>query len=66
MKPIHAISLTPDFGGVSGATPMTEPFERFSVTRKAVETAGNSLGVRSTRLKPGASKSAAFLRTGAV
>jgi len=61
MKPIHAISLTPDFSRVSGATRMTEPFQRFSVIGEAVETAFSSLGLEHTWLKPGVNESGMFL-----
>ena len=66
MEPIQRISFTPDFSRVSAATPMTEPFQRFSVMRKAVETADDSLGALSTWLKPGVNESATFLSIRAV
>jgi len=66
MDSIFLVSLTPDFSRVSGATPMTEPFQRFSVMRKAVETADDSLGTLSTWLKPGVNGSGIFLGSSAV
>jgi hypothetical protein len=66
MELIHAISLTPDFSRVFRTTRMTKPFQRFSVMRKAVETAPNLLGVLSTWLKPGVNDTRTFLRSEAL
>ena len=64
MEPICAISLTPDFSRVFRAAHMSKPFQRFSSDSiEAVETAGNSLGVLSTWLKPGVNETAIFLAT---
>jgi len=63
MEPSRAISLTANFSQVSGATRMTEPFQRFSLTRKAVETGDDSLGASYTWQKPGVNNARMFLRS---
>jgi hypothetical protein len=64
MDSIFLVSLTPDFSGVSGATQMMKPFQRFpGESAKAVETASTSLGLGHTWLKPGVNDIALFLAT---
>lgn len=63
MTSIPIMSLTPDLSRVSGTIWGTEPFQRFLVKRKAVETADDSLGLLTTWLQPGVNEAETFLRS---